>query len=238
MTSPPSPDGRKRPRGTPTFLTPVRPLKRNPIRESAAQEELVLPVSKLWIQPCRGLCKSVIIGLLLNYAGSACRFKVVGSLKKKFSSPKVAEAHILQVELPAAVAQAKDCHVSTSTVEVGLQTKFPPAPTCHIDCETELSFPLSESEDENLVVLSALFSELLLKRGITLPDDFLTYCVKAMQQLLKNNRSNVVYKLVKGIGTVRSDDSDSCFPCKRMPMGLLEYMADFFSSKRIQQVCQ
>lgn len=41
------------------FLTPVRPSKRNPIRESAAQEELVLPVSQLSLSfSTRGLAWS------------------------------------------------------------------------------------------------------------------------------------------------------------------------------------
>jgi hypothetical protein len=59
MASPPSPSARKRPRGTPTFLTPVRPLKRNPIRETATHEELVLPISQLSLSyPTRGLAWS------------------------------------------------------------------------------------------------------------------------------------------------------------------------------------
>lgn len=45
MASPPD-SGMKRPRSTPTFCTPVRPLKRQPIRDSG-QEQLVLPVARL-----------------------------------------------------------------------------------------------------------------------------------------------------------------------------------------------
>ena len=179
-----------------------------------------------------GYCR-VITSLLLNYTGNACRAKVMGSLRKKFSSPK--EADTLQLELPVIDSQSKDSpNIFTDSTEV--QTEFP----CvhHASCETKLSLPVSDNGDEDIAVLSKLFSEELKKRGVILPDDFLPYCVKAMQQLSKNNRSNVVYNLVKGIGVIRSDNSDSCFPCKRMPMGLLEYMADFFSSKNIQQVCQ
>lgn len=124
---------------------------------------------------------------------------------------------------------SSDCDLNTTNVEVGVQTEYPP-----VHHETQ---PLSGYQHEDLVVLSRSFSELLMKRGISLPDDFLTYSAEAMMQLLKSNRSNVVYKLVQGIGTLRSDGFDSCFPCKRMPMGLLEYMTDFFSSKNIQQVC-
>lgn len=141
----------------------------------------------------------------------------MGSLGKKFSSPRVAEA---QLEHPAAVLHSDP---DTTSAEIGAQTECK-----HVDCGTQLSFPLSG--DEDLVFLSRLYSDLLIERGLSLPDDFLTYCIKAMQHLSNNNRSNVVYKLVKGIGigTIRSDGSDSCFPCKRMPTGLLQI---FFQAK-------
>lgn len=82
-----------------------------------------------------------------------------------------------------------------------------------------------------------MFSDLMTKE-VSIPDDYLIYTAQAMNQLSISGRSNVLYmyKLSKGIGTMRLDNSDSCFPCKRMPMGMLEYMADFFCSTVIQQV--
>ena len=71
---------------------------------------------------------------------------------------------------------------------------------------------------------------------MTVPHDFLIYSAKAMQQLKNRMRSNVLYKLARGIGTVHKDGSDSCFPTKRMPMSMLEYMADFYSSPNLQTV--
>jgi len=47
-------------------------------------------------------------------------------------------------------------------------------------------------------------------------------------------RSNVLYNLAKGVGTLRGDSSDSRFP---MPMGLVEYAANFFVSDNLQKVC-
>ena len=44
----------------------------------------------------------------------------------------------------------------------------------------------------------------------------------AMANLRHNARSNVLYNLAKGMGTPRADGSDSRFPVKRMPMGLIE----------------
>ena len=72
--------------------------------------------------------------------------------------------------------------------------------------------------------------------GVSVPGDFLHLCAKAMKQLSSNGRSNVLYKLARGIGTFRKDGTDSCFPTKRMPMGLLEYMADFFSNVHLNRV--
>ena len=96
-----------------------------------------------------------------------------------------------------------------------------------------MSLPTDRSSD--LVTLSKLFSE-FLGRDIHVPEDYLVYTAQAMNQLSICGRSNVLYKLSKGIGTMRPDNSDSCFPCKRMPMGMLEYMADFFASTVVQQV--
>ena len=57
-----------------------------------------------------------------------------------------------------------------------------------------------------------------------------------MKHLQDAGRLNVIYDLVKGFGTKRPDGSDSYFPTKRMPMGLLQYMAQFFVAKPGQNV--
>lgn len=43
--------------------------------------------------------------------------------------------------------------------------------------------------------------------------------------------TNVLYELAKGLGTMHPDGSDSYFPTSRMPMGLLQYMVNFFNAK-------
>ena len=81
------------------------------------------------------------------------------------------------------------------------------------------------------------FSALTLTElAVAFPEDFLDYSAKAMKNLANSGRSNVVYKLVKGLGTIREDGTDSCFPTKHMPMGLLEYMSDFYSCRHINSV--
>lgn len=103
-----------------------------------------------------------------------------------------------------------------------------------VQCQTDMLLPPGA---DDVILLSRLFSQLMLDKDIPLPDDYLLYSCKAMLQLSQNGRSNVLYKLAKGIGTDRADGTDSCFPCKRMPIGLLEYMVDFFSCHSIQEVC-
>ena len=58
-----------------------------------------------------------------------------------------------------------------------------------------------------------------------------------MKHLQDAGRLNVIYDLVKGYGTKCPDGSDSYFPTKRIPMGLLQYMAQFFVAKPGQHVC-
>lgn len=156
---------------------------------------------------------------------------MIGPLKRKFASPKAAEAHYLQPSPSSEVAVSE----LVANIPVAVQTDT--SSICHVDCQTQLSWP-PLCEDKDLVVFSSSFSQhLWATKGIFLPDDYLLHSASAMVQLSNSNRSNVVYNLVKGIGSLRTDGSDSCFPCKRMPMGLLEYMADFFSSDSVQQVC-
>ena len=51
-----------------------------------------------------------------------------------------------------------------------------------------------------------------------------------MERLKLCSRSNVIYNLTKGLGMMRNDQSDSWFPAKRIPMGLIEYTCNFFVS--------
>ena len=86
---------------------------------------------------------------------------------------------------------------------------------------------------EKLSVLSMLF--ITISR-ISLPSDFLHLSMNAMQNLKAASRSNVLYLLAKGLGTMRKDNSDSLLPTKRMPMGLIEYALKFFTVSSVKQV--
>lgn len=71
---------------------------------------------------------------------------------------------------------------------------------------------------------------------LDVPVDFLTYSAAAMVRLKKSRRSNVVYNLSKGIGQERADSSESRFPVSRMPMGLFEYVTNFYVAEDINEV--
>ena len=69
-----------------------------------------------------------------------------------------------------------------------------------------------------------------------IPHDFLEKAVSAMNDLQKSGRSNVLYTLAHGFGTTRPGSSDTRFPTDRMPMQLLEYMANFFAATDLNKV--
>lgn len=106
--------------------------------------------------------------------------------------------------------------------------------------DTNSSVQSSESAaspPQNLVALSHMFAKYVqINTDCNIPSDFLLLTVEGMKHLRANGRSNVIYKLAKGLGTMRSDGSDSLFPVKRMPMGLIEYNTTFFTSRTINQV--
>ena len=93
--------------------------------------------------------------------------------------------------------------------------------------------------DEQLKILTKLLSYTFHHRGVTisLPDDFLHLTCEALKNLKRNGRSNLVYALVQGLGTLRVDGSDTLLPQKRMPIGMIEYVLNFFTASSIQKVC-
>ena len=84
--------------------------------------------------------------------------------------------------------------------------------------------------------LSRSFSQYCASSGVEVPNDFIELAVKAMVHLKENHHSNVVYNLAKGLGVMCLDKSDTRFPMKVMPMGLLEYMVNFFNAEEMRKV--
>ena len=57
---------------------------------------------------------------------------------------------------------------------------------------------------------------------ISVPADFLSVALQAMVNLKKNGKSNVLYRLARGLSTMRKDGAGSKSPINRM---LLEYIS-------------
>ena len=127
-------------------------------------------------------------------------------------------------------SQACASSSSCSTKSCGVQTD-------PIDSSLLLDILNMVPIDSQLPLLSEVFSAYLLTVfKLSVPNYFLHLAASAMLQLANNGRTNVLYNLAKGIGTLRQDEEDTRFPVKRMPMGLVEYTAQFFASDNLQQV--
>lgn len=154
----------------------------------------------------------------------------MGCLVKKYNSPEAAERSLVSSSSPSSMSVGSQVSQTLNITVVGVQTD---ALGVSVQSQTDLS--LLETTND-LSVLSNMFADLMSQQDIAVSTDYLLYSAKAMKHLSESGRSNVLYKLAKGIGTIRKDGSDSCLPCKRMPMGMLEYCSDFFSCENIQQV--
>ena len=141
-------------------------------------------------------------------------------LRERFETPKHAERHYFPVLV------AGD-HNSVSS---------PPDPETVTPSQVMELFQRL-SEEAQLEVLNKLYSSTALASGsVVVPDGFLKLSIKAMSHLKRCGRTNIVYNLVRRLGEMRADKSDSLLPAKRMPMGLLEYCTSFFCSNGPQQV--
>ena len=163
-------------------------------------------------------------------SGKACRFKVTGWLAKKYKTPRAAEAHYCQPD-----TSSVSTHTCTS---VHKETASASVQTDDMDIAALAHLFNALPVNDQMRVLSNLFSVHMLNSfGINVPDDFLSYAANAKFQLRHGQRTNVLYNLAKGIGTIRADNSDSRFPTKRIPMGLIEYTASFFACDDLHKVC-
>ncbi len=92
-------------------------------------------------------------------------------------------------------------------------------------------------EPQQLAVMSDLFCTFAYTYcHEQFPSDFLQLTLSASQHLNMHGRSNVVCGLAKTVGRMRPDGSDSRFPVKRVPMGVLKHMVQFFNADTYQKV--
>lgn len=168
--------------------------------------------------------------------GMACRNKVVRWLAVHFKTPADADVHYFGRSEESAVEVATESVQQLSlsapaTSSTGTQTT-----------EQDIAKVIRElmkrlDEHEQLKTISEVFhAYVLVNHSVNIPEDFLGVASQAMAQLKRHNRSNVLYNLAKSMGTLQPDSDNPYFPMTRMPMGLVEYISDFFVSDEIRQV--
>ena len=145
-------------------------------------------------------------------------------ISNRFKSPKEAEAFYndqLPQVLQPQVGVVSSVAVSSNIASVSVQSDdMEPSALIHLFSRLPVN--------THLQVLSKLFTSYLsATSSVLVPDNLLCHAAAAIVQLHQGGRTNIIYNLAKGIGTLRPDKMDSRFPIKQMPMGLVEYVAEF-----------
>lgn len=126
--------------------------------------------------------------------------------------------------------------VPTDHVDASTQTESDPHAASRIDAHSIKSAVSQYDEFTQLEIISEMFSAYAHSQGVSVSNDFLRLFLQASNHLKNCNRINVVYGLAKVIGTLRLDKTDSLLPARRMPMGLVEYLVQFFSADNLTKV--
>lgn len=166
--------------------------------------------------------KSVVLAIAFYFViGKACRTKVTVSMLNKFHTPKEAIDHYDRLTGATLSASHSGVPLTQSSPLQG--------------CKNLLR---GLNSQEQLHIISVLYSEFInsQEHPSSAPADFLELAFSAVCHLHDCGRSDIIYLMAKGLGTMRLDKSDSLFPAKRMPTGLIEYAAKIFTAHSVQQV--
>lgn len=171
------------------------------------------------------VCVHVCFDSTVLSPDSACRYKVIVWLKKKFRTPTDAEREYFH---PQSASEPMPL-----TREAGVQVNIPDSV---LDATPSIVSAVDRlQEDERMHLISQVLARnVQSKYRVGVPEDFLEKASCAMYHLHKGGRSNVLYALAHGLGTTQQDLTR--FPVDRMPMGLLEYMANFFAANDVGKV--
>ena len=173
---------------------------------------------------------------LLIRIGSACRTRVLRYLHRLYPTPKDAERDLLIDERDSPrLADSTDnntLHPDSALVpreDVNLSS----SPITEDKC-VDWFRQLSSLDQTNLITSLYQNHVSMYHSELRVPPNFLELSLKAMTQLQKSGRSNILFGLAKGLGIQRDDASDSVIPTGRMPMGLLEYIINFYQSSKVK----
>ena len=161
-------------------------------------------------------------------------------LSRQFTCPEEAELYFKQGDIcqqskATVVVRRADQHHVRALEKRTTETQTERCPSV---IDEILTLLMSVSEAEQLNMMDELLSATLkmLHINIDLPKDFVSKAVAGMQYLKKCQRYNIIYGIAKGFGTMQPDGKDSLIPATRMPTGMLEYTAKFFTSPTLSQV--
>ena len=162
----------------------------------------------------------------------ACRLRVVSKYPKRFRSPREAEKFYFGV---ADAESDGDRQISTKSKELSTQTDD--KDTSLIATKSTINELIKQYSDATqLEIISDMLCSYAYSQGVIVPKDFLELFLHASLHLKACNRTNVVYGLAKAVGILREDGTDSLMPARRMPMGLVEYLVNFFTANNLSKV--
>lgn len=172
------------------------------------------------------------------FLGGACRIRVLRSLHERFSTPEEAEQFFMQLnkencekQQPSTVEEEVSSIIEENILSDGsiiIQSVDILRPSF---VQVSMAKP-----DDQIQFVSEMFAVYCSSQNVAVPSDFLQLAIKGMTHLKNAGRSNVLYNLSKGLGTKRSDGSDTRFPCKQVVTGLLEHCVNFFNATYGDQV--
>ena len=164
-------------------------------------------------------------------AGDACKLKV----RRRFKPLGSLSDALKHYQLPPPGFQ----NVCTQTEQKSCDTECDTDPMTADFLLASFTEQFEQLTGQNQTdVLELLFSIACKTHGITaVPQHYIYNSLCAMQYLQSSNKSNILESTARVFGNMREDKSDTIFPMKRMPFGLLEYCINFYSSKSCSEVC-
>ena len=171
-------------------------------------------VCTVWVH---GVYESVdnIIGIFS--LALSCRLKVLTRLIKQFRDP---------AEALTSLEYARKSH------------SLPPV-LHYRDASTQANFCTDDIKSQMRTLLSMLPESqqpcdlIQLLAPSSIPHKFIAQSLVSMQRLQQAGRSNILAGLAKALGTMLPNDQDSLMPISQMPVGLIEYAVNFFTSKKV-----
>ena len=144
---------------------------------------------------------------LYIYIGGACRTRVNKYLCKKFETPDLAEKYFERDENTGGGSHAVDGE-ETETQHMPLEDSstsddnITSVDIQAVDIWEQTCCLISEMKpDAHLSFISRLIFTYCSKLQVSIPEDFLLFAAKGMEQLQRLKRNNMLYALAKGLGT-------------------------------------